>query len=32
MFSVSVTSADPAAILNPLSADITIEDDDSEKH
>ena len=32
MFSVSLTSADPAAILNPASADITIEDDDSEKH
>ena len=31
MFSVSLTSADPAAILNPASADITIEDDDSEK-
>ena len=30
MFSVSLTSADPAAILNPASADITIEDDDSE--
>ena len=29
-FSVSLTSADPAAILNPASADITIEDDDSE--
>ena len=32
MFSVSLTSADPAAILNPASGDITIEDDDSEKH
>ena len=32
MFNVSLTSADPAAILNPASADITIEDDDSEKH
>ena len=32
VFSVSLTSADPAAILNPASADITIEDDDSEKH
>ena len=31
VFSVSLTSADPAAILNPASADITIEDDDSEK-
>ena len=31
MFSVSLTSADPAAILNPASANITIEDDDSEK-
>ena len=31
MFSVSLTSADPAGILNPASADITIEDDDSEK-
>ena len=31
MFSVSLTSADPAAILNPASTDITIEDDDSEK-
>ena len=31
MFSVSLTSADPAAILNPASADITIEDEDSEK-
>ena len=31
MFSVSLISADPAAILNPPSADITIEDDDSEK-
>ena len=31
MFSVSLTSADPAAILNPASAVITIEDDDSEK-
>ena len=31
MFSVSLTSADSAAILNPASADITIEDDDSEK-
>ena len=31
MFSVSLTSADPAAILNPAGADITIEDDDSEK-
>ena len=31
MFSVSLTSADPAAILNPASADVTIEDDDSEK-
>ena len=31
MFTVSLTSADPAAILNPASADITIEDDDSEK-
>jgi len=31
MFSVSLTSADPAAILNPASADITIEDDDSEE-
>ena len=31
MLSVSLTSADPAAILNPTSADITIEDDDSEK-
>ena len=31
MFSVSLTSADPAAILNPASADITIEDDDSER-
>ena len=30
VFSVSLTSADPAAILNPASADITIEDDDSE--
>ena len=30
MFSVSLTSADPAAILNPASADIIIEDDDSE--
>ena len=30
MFSVSLTSADPAAILDPTSADITIEDDDSE--
>ena len=28
MFSVSLTSADPAAILNPANADITIEDDD----
>ena len=32
IFSVSLTSADPAAILNPPSTDITIEDDDSEKH
>ena len=32
MFSVSLTSADAAAILNPASVDITIEDDDSEKH
>ena len=32
MFSVSLTSADPAAILNPAIADIIIEDDDSEKH
>ena len=32
MFSVSLTSADPAAILNPTKADITIEDDDSKKH
>ena len=32
VFSVSLTSADSAAILNPASADITIEDDDSEKH
>ena len=32
MFSASLTSADPAAMLNPASADITIEDDDSEKH
>ena len=32
MFTVSLTSADPAAILNPASVDITIEDDDSEKH
>ena len=31
MFSVSLTSADPAAILNSASADITIEDDDGEK-
>ena len=31
MFSVSLTSADPAAMLNPASADITIEDDDSKK-
>ena len=31
MFSVSLTSADPAAILNPASADITIEDEDSKK-
>ena len=31
MFSVSLTSADPAAILNPTSADIIIEDNDSEK-
>jgi len=31
MFCVSLTSADPAAILNPASADISIEDDDSEK-
>ena len=31
VFSVSLTSADPAAILNPASADITIEDDDGEK-
>ena len=31
MFSVSLTSADPAAILNPASADINIEDDDGEK-
>ena len=31
MFRVSLTSADPAAVLNPASADITIEDDDSEK-
>ena len=31
-FSVSLASSDPAAILNPASADITIEDDDSEKH
>ena len=31
MFSVFLTSADPAAVLNPASADITIEDDDSEK-
>ena len=31
MFSVSLTSADPAPILNPASAVITIEDDDSEK-
>ena len=31
MFSVSLTSADPAVILNPASADITIEDEDSEK-
>ena len=30
MFSVSLTSADPAAILNPASADVTIEDEDSE--
>ena len=30
VFSVSLTSVDPAAILNPSSADITIEDDDSE--
>ena len=32
MFSASLTTADPAAILNPASANITIEDDDSEKH
>ena len=32
MFSVSLTSADAAAILNPASVDVTIEDDDSEKH
>ena len=32
VFSVSLTSADPAAILNPANADITIEDEDSEKH
>ena len=31
MFNVSLTSADSAAILNPASADITIEDDDSEE-
>ena len=31
MFSVSLTSADPATILNPASADITIEDEDSKK-
>ena len=31
IFNVSLTSADPAAILNPASAGITIEDDDSEK-
>ena len=31
MLSVALTSADPAAVLNPASADITIEDDDSEK-
>ena len=31
MFSVSLTTADPAAILNPASTDITIEDDDSEQ-
>ena len=31
MFSVSLTSSDPAAILNPASTDITIQDDDSEK-
>ena len=31
MFSVFLTSADPAVILNPATADITIEDDDSEK-
>ena len=31
MFSVAVTSADSAALVNPASADITIEDDDSEK-
>ena len=31
MFNMSLTSADPAAILNPASADITIEDDDGEK-
>ena len=30
MFSVSLTSTDPAAILNPATADITIEDEDSE--
>ena len=31
MFSVSLTSADPAAMLNPASADIIIEDNDGEK-
>ena len=31
MFSVYLTSVDPAAILNPASADITIEDEDSER-
>ena len=30
MFSVSLKSADSAAILNPASTDITIEDEDSE--
>ena len=30
LFSVFLTSADPAVVLHPETADVTIEDDDSE--
>ena len=30
LFSVVLTSADPAVVLNPETADVTIEDDDCE--